>query len=68
MARWWGNTSSASRGKPMSRVTPDPLTPQQRKMLAKIAAIKDQDIDFSDVPEQRDWNDAKCCVFYKPVK
>jgi hypothetical protein len=52
----------------MSRVTPDPLTPQQRKMLAKIAAIKDQDIDFSDVPEQRDWNDAKCCVFYKPVK
>ena len=37
-------------------------------MLAKIADIKDEDIDFSDAPEQLDWKDAKRGVFYKPVK
>jgi uncharacterized protein (DUF4415 family) len=56
------------KAKPMSKVTSEQLTPQQRKMLAKIADIKDEDIDFSDAPEQLDWKDAKCCVFYKPVK
>ncbi len=52
----------------MSKVTSEQLTPQQRKMLAKIADIKDEDIDFSDAPEQLDWKDAKRGVFYKPVK
>jgi uncharacterized protein (DUF4415 family) len=37
-------------------------------MLAKIADIKVEDIDFSDAPEQLDWKDAKRGVFYKPVK
>ena len=52
----------------MSKVTSDQLTPKQRKMLAKIANVKDDDIDFSDIPEQLDWKDAKRGVFYKPVK
>ncbi len=52
----------------MSKVTSDQLTPKQRKMLAKIATIKDDDIDFSDLPEQLDWKDAKRGVFYKPLK
>ena len=52
----------------MRKVTSDPLTPKQRKMLAKIATIKDADIDFSDIPEQLDCKDAKCCVFDKAVK
>jgi uncharacterized protein (DUF4415 family) len=54
--------------KHMSKVTSDQLTPKQRKMLAKIATVKDDDIDFSDIPEQLDWKDAKRGVFYKPVK
>jgi uncharacterized protein (DUF4415 family) len=37
-------------------------------MLAKIAKIKDEDIDFSDIPEQLDWKGAKRGVFYKPIK
>ncbi len=58
----------AGKGKHMSKVTSDQLTPKQRKMLAKIATVKDDDIDFSDIPEQLDWKDAKRGVFYKPVK
>ena len=52
----------------MSKVTSDQLTPKQRKMLAKIVNIKDDEIDFSDIPEQLDWKDAKRGVFYKPIK
>ena len=52
----------------MNKVTSDQLTPKQRKMLAKITNVKDDDIDFSDVPEQLDWKDAKRGVFYKPIK
>ena len=52
----------------MNKVTSDQLTPKQRKMLAKITNVKDDDIDFSDIPEQLDWKDAKRGVFYKPVK
>jgi hypothetical protein len=37
-------------------------------MLAKIAKIKDEDIDLSDIPEQLDWKGAKRGVFFKPVK
>ena len=52
----------------MSKVTSDQLTAKQRKMLAKITNIKDEDIDFSDIPEQLDWKGAKRGVFYKPIK
>jgi uncharacterized protein (DUF4415 family) len=52
----------------MSKVTSDQLTAKQRKMLAKIISIKDEDIDFSDIPEQHDWKGAKRGMFYKPVK
>jgi uncharacterized protein (DUF4415 family) len=33
-----------------------------------FGAATDADIDFSDVPEQRDWKGAKRGVFYKPIK
>jgi BrnA antitoxin of type II toxin-antitoxin system len=33
-----------------------------------IFSATDSDIDLSDVPEQRDWKDAKRGVFYKPIK
>lgn len=52
----------------MSKVTSDQLTPKQREMLAKIENIKDEDIDFSDAPEQLDWKGAKRGLFYKPIK
>jgi uncharacterized protein (DUF4415 family) len=36
--------------------------------LAALAALPDDQIDTSDVPEVRDWKDAKRGLFYRPVK
>lgn len=44
------------------------FTPTQMKMLKKLTEAKDSDIDFSEIPEQRDWKGAKRGVFFKPVK
>jgi uncharacterized protein (DUF4415 family) len=38
------------------------------KMLNKLAAMKNQEIDFSGIPEQCEWKGAKRGMFYKPVK
>jgi uncharacterized protein (DUF4415 family) len=50
------------------KATSRKLTPAQRKMLKKLAAMTDEDIDFSDIPEQRDWTGAKRGMFYKLLK
>ncbi len=52
----------------MKKASSSKFTPAQVKLLKKLAAMKDSDIDLSDAPEQRDWNRAKRGVFYKPVK
>jgi uncharacterized protein (DUF4415 family) len=44
------------------------FTPAQVKMLRKLEAMKDSDIDLSDIPEQLNWKGAGRGVFYKPVK
>jgi uncharacterized protein (DUF4415 family) len=36
--------------------------------LAALAAMSDDDIDFSDIPERRDWRGAVRGKFYRPVK
>jgi hypothetical protein len=48
----------------------DPLTGRQEENLKRIAEIKDQDIDFSDVPELTDEWFARATrgKFYRPVK
>ena len=33
-----------------------------------LAALSEDEIDTVDVPEVRDWNDAKRGVFYRPIK
>jgi len=43
-------------------------TAAQKRDLKVLAVMKDEDIDFSDIPEQLDWPDAKHGVFYKPIK
>ena len=43
-------------------------TASQKRELKALAAMKDEDIDFSDIPEQLDWSGAKRGMFYKPVK
>jgi uncharacterized protein (DUF4415 family) len=44
------------------------LTKEQKRDLAAIAAKKDADIDFSDVPEVMDWSGAEMGKFYRPPK
>ncbi len=44
------------------------LTRQQKEEIAAIAAKKDSDIDFSDIPEVLDWSDAEIGKFYRPPK
>jgi uncharacterized protein (DUF4415 family) len=35
---------------------------------ARLAAMKDEDIDYSDIPPIRDWSGAVRGKFYRPVK
>ena len=49
---------------------PRPLTEAQREELARLALMKDEDIDFSDIPPLTDkfWTNAVRGRFYRPVK
>jgi len=44
------------------------LTKRQRRDVRAIAARKDEDIDFSDVPRVLDWSKAEIGKFYRPAK
>ena len=44
------------------------LTKAQKRDIRAIAAKKDRDIDFSDVPPVLDWRGAEIGKFYRPVK
>jgi uncharacterized protein (DUF4415 family) len=50
-------------GEPMRK-----LSKEQKKDIAAIAAMKDEDIDFSDIPLVLDWSDAEVGKFYRPPK
>jgi uncharacterized protein (DUF4415 family) len=36
--------------------------------IKRLAAMRDEDIDFSDIPERTDWSGAVVGKFYRPVK
>jgi len=38
------------------------------KELRKLAALRDRDIDTSDIPEITDWSGAEVGRFYRPIK
>ncbi len=44
------------------------LSKEQKRDIAAIAAKKDEDIDFSDVPAVVDWSGAEIGKFYRPPK
>jgi hypothetical protein len=44
------------------------LTKSQAKQIRALKRMKDEDIDFSDIPEKRDWSNAIVGKFYRPVK
>ena len=52
----------------MKKVNSKVLTAAQKKELKLLSAMDDSDIDLVDMPEQRDWSDARRGLFYKPIK
>ncbi|PYX33014.1 MAG: hypothetical protein DMG77_01915 [Acidobacteria bacterium] len=44
------------------------LNREQKRDIAAIAAMKDEDIDLSDMPEVLDWSGAEIGKFYRPPK
>jgi uncharacterized protein (DUF4415 family) len=44
------------------------LTPEILAELARIEAMRDEDIDLSDMPEVLDWSNGVRGKFYRPVK
>lgn len=44
------------------------LTRKQKAELNALKAMDDDQIDTSDIPEVKDWSDAKRGLFYRPVK
>jgi uncharacterized protein (DUF4415 family) len=41
---------------------------EQKRDITAIAAIRDEDIDLSDMPEVLDWSGAEMGKFYRPPK
>jgi len=44
------------------------LSRNQKRDIAALAAMKDEDIDLSDMPEVLDWSKAEIGKFYRPPK
>ena len=60
----------ASKTPRYKRASARSLTPRQKRELAAIAALPDDQIDTSDIPElpPNAWKDAVRGRFYRPVK
>ena len=43
------------------------LTDEQKAELSVLEALPDDQIDTSDIPEVRDWSDAKRGLFLRPT-
>ncbi len=52
----------------MKKANPNRLTAKQRAELETLAALPNDRIDTIDIPEVREWSDAKRGLFYRPVK
>jgi uncharacterized protein (DUF4415 family) len=47
---------------------PPPLTDEERTQLERLAAMPEEDIDLSDIPEKLDWSNGVRGRFFKTVK
>jgi hypothetical protein len=44
------------------------LTKNQTREIRALKRMKDDEIDFTDIPLTRDWNNAVVGKFYRPIK
>ena len=52
----------------MKKAISDQLTTDQRAETDALAAMNDDQIDTTDIPEQLDWSGARRGVFFRPVE
>ena len=52
----------------MKKGTSKALTNEQKAEIESLAALSDEKIDTSDIPEILDWSGAKRGALYRPVK
>ena len=52
----------------MKKGTSESLLERQRAEIEALAALPDDEIDTSDLPEIRDWSGARRGLLYRPVK
>jgi uncharacterized protein (DUF4415 family) len=52
----------------MKKAVSSGLSEESLRQLDALAAMREEDIDLSDIPEVLDWSDAKRGLFYRPVK
>ena len=52
----------------MKKAISSDMPEESRRQLAALAAMAEEDIDTSDIPEVLDWTGAKRGLFYRPVK
>lgn len=52
----------------VSKSGPVAMTPEMEAQIAALAAMPDDQIDTSDIPEVADWSGFQRGRFYKPVK
>ncbi len=52
----------------MSKGASKELTGEQKAEIEALAALPEEEIDTSDIPEILDWTDARRGLLYRPVK
>lgn len=52
----------------MKKATSKALTQRQKADIEALAALPDEEIDTSDIPEIFDWSGARRGALYRPVK
>ena len=52
----------------MKKATSKELTKEQKAEIEALAALPDQEIDTSDIPEILEWSGARRGLLYRPVK
>ena len=52
----------------MSKAASKKLTREQKAEIEALAALPEEEIDTSDIPEILDWSDARRGLLYRPVK
>ncbi len=46
----------------------DTIPPEMLEQLKRLEAMKDEDVDLSDMPEVLDWSNAVRGKYYRPIK